>query len=379
MYPFIPSVREVEEVRETISKLSELVESELRRSGAKFDKIVAGGSTAKGTFLSGDTDIDLFIVTENTDEVFEIVKKIFPNGRRKMGELKIWNFKYGRFDVDLVVVNPELSERWFTLQHTEIYSKMSENQKNTVRILKALFKSYACYGAENGGITGVAVEELVRRYTDPSVSPEDGAVKVCSMILQHQSPFWLQDPAGERVNVKRNLLASVYPEKWELIRRACSDYLTNRSFTYVKSTSDLFAKIRESEGWTVVKLPSTGMKDRDFMKGRSLCYNACKLLKSVERDLRVCVCDAYSDGREVAVAFKVDKLSPTRVHCISPSAPREAIERFKEAHPDWYITNDGKICVNIERKIKDTVKFMREKILELWNTELLSEQVRTKI
>ena len=128
-------------VRRKIEELVNLVEQELRRHGVNYVKVVAGGSTAKDTFLAGDHDIDIFVLTPEPEKALEVFKKILPNGVRKEGELTIWHGKTeDGFEVDLVAVHPEYTTRWFTLEHTEIYSNLSESQKEGVRILKALFK-----------------------------------------------------------------------------------------------------------------------------------------------------------------------------------------------------------------------------------------------
>jgi len=371
-FEFIPSPEERLHIKRKINELIELVKSKLIEKGIPFEKIVAGGSTAKDTFLRGDHDIDIFVVTRFPERVLEeVFKEILPYGRRKEGELTIWHgVTPDGFEIDLVAVNPEYTKRWFTLDHTEIYSKLSESQKNAVRILKALFKTYTCYGAENGGITGVAVEELVRRFTNPNDSGINAVVKVCSEILKHPSPFWLQDPAGEKYGIARNLLASVYPEKWELIHLACRDFIRDRTFQYVKPSAERFAFIRESMGWSTFTLPTLGKgKDFDFQQARSLCVKYCNVIKQQERDVETCCCDAYSDGKYVAIAVKVPtELTPFKKHCIPPTAPEHAKEVFKKKYPRWYIDEDGSICTEIPRKITKPFEYIKEMITKEWKT-----------
>jgi len=212
------------------------------------------------------------------------------------------------------------------------------------------------------------VEELVRRFTSPGGTPEEAVDKVCREVIAHERPFWLQDPAAERVGVRRNLLASVYPEKWELVRLACRDWLRDRSFLYEKPTADRSREVRESLGWYTFELPSTGAKDRDFQLARSLCYAACREVRSRERDVTECLCDAYSDGRRVVVAVKAPReLSPTRLHCIDPArAPPEAVEKFKERHPNWFVTEDGRVCAEVPRTIREPLRYIEEYVRKRW-------------
>ena len=345
----IPTEEERKRVREVIEELKEKL--------SNVGEAIPAGSTAKDTFLSGDTDIDLFIVSENREETLRKVAELFPEGKEKKGTIKLWNFKYKGFDVDVGIINKEYTNRWFTLEHTDFYlEKLNEEQRNEVRRLKALFKSYACYGAENGGITGVAIEELIRRYKDSR--------KACEEIIG-RAPFWLQDPTAERHNVKRNLMASIKPEKLELIKKACKEYLEGKEIKYERADAHKFAELRMKEGWEVMIMPKiTGQKDKDFQKAYSTCRKACRELRGKEGDIDECRCDAFANGKNVAVAFRVmpQKLGEVKTICLPSGLAEEDYERFKEVHKDWYINEEGRICADVRREIRDTVEFMKERI-----------------
>jgi len=374
---FYPTEQEKESIRVMIDGLIDLLRRELERRGVRFYKIVPGGSTARGTFLHGDHDIDIFIVTSEPDRAIRIVRELFPRGVEKKGELEIWNTRVDDYNIDIVAVNPETVERWFTLEHTEIYSKMSNEQKRIAIALKALFKTWCAYGAENGGISGVAVEELVRRFTEPGDTVDRGIVKVCEQIVTHEEPFWLQDPAAERHGIPRNLLASVVEEKWRLLQKACIEYFNTHQIPYTPPGAEKYRFIRESEGWKTIQLESTGNRHLDFHKTRSICITYCNRLRNSEKDVQECICDSYSDGKKVIVAVKVpEQLPPYRTVCIEPwKIGREAVEKFIEKHPDYYIDNYGRICTTVPRKITRPFEYIKQNIEKEWE-RYLKEKTR---
>jgi len=351
--PWRPSEEERRRVAEAVSRAVEAVEGCLARSGVEFDEVRAVGSTAKDTFLPGDSDVDVVVVSEDVDGAFRAVSSCLP-GSEKKGDLKIWRARVGGGEVDVVVVHPSRTRRWFTLRHAEIYSGLSERQRDDVRRLKAYLKSRCAYGAEVGGVTGVAAEEMVRRF--------GSAEEACRRVVESDSPFWLQDPAAEEAGVKRNLLASVTQPKWELAREACRALLAGEE---LEDYSCRFERVRP--GWTIIDVERPHpQRDRSFQAGWSACLSACRELRAAEPDVEECSCDAYVDGGRLKVAFKVrpEQLPPTREACVPPWAGDEAVEAFKARHPGHYVREDGYVCAQVERRVTRPAEFVARRILD---------------
>ena len=352
---FFPSEDEKVKVQLFIKDEIKSVKSFLNRYNLPYVDVVVVGSTAKDTFLSGDFDVDIFIITPNVDDVFEKIK-LFRSGNVKLGELKIWHYIKDGFDVDLVVVHPEWS-KINTLKHTDFYKKqLTDEMKNEVRKAKALFKSYGVYGAEIGGITGIALEELIRLHGNLE--------NACKILIKSKGKIWLQDPTSNR---PRNLLASVMPYRWNKIFRACKNYLSSKTIHYKKYTSKQFIAEKKNETFSSILLFERKRdKAVDFMTGLSICNKTCNELKNFEEDIQECKCDVYVNSKNIYVSFKVkpEKLSSFKLRCIYPQkAPPDAIEQFKKQHPNWF-KKDNKICVIVPRKIADAKKFMINKITE---------------
>ncbi len=348
MLTYLPTEKEKEEIKRVISELV----GKLRSLCGSEASIVPVGSTAKDTFLAGDTDIDIYVVSTNYKELYEKAKKTFPNGHRKHGELLIWSFKYNGYDVDLVFTSP-IHSKIDTIRHTDFYLKhLSPRDRDEVRKAKAFFKTHGVYGAEIGGITGVAIEELVRRYKTLE--------NICRLFLEKDlSELWLQDPVLKR---PRNLLASITKSKYKRIRDACREYLQKRVFHYRKYTAEEFLKKHKDYYFITCRRKSD--RAMDYQISKSICESVGREVKNIEKDVNI-ECEAYVNN-EIIIAYKVTpkNLPSLREVCI-PKHLTQAIESFKKKHPEAKIYEKGNyICGLIKRKISNPSNEITKRIIQ---------------
>ena len=219
-------------------------------------------------------------------------------------------------------------------------------------LAKAFFKSYGVYGAEVGGIVGVAVEELVRRY---------GTLEnICRLFVEsNPEELWLQDPVLKR---PRNLLASVSKSKWKKIRKACREFLETGKFTYRKYTVERF--LEDYRGYRIVECERKLDRAVDYHTALSVCNSAGRRVQNLERDVEY-DCEVFVGGDRLLVAFKAtpDPLPPKREVCI-PKKLTLAVEGFKKAHPDVELYEKGEyVCGLVNRKITNPTEEMGEIIL----------------
>lgn len=346
----IPSREERENVKREIYELVGEVRRFLSDRGVEAD-VKPAGSCAVGTFVSGEHDYDVFVLTDDPEKTFALLGGFAGDMKRKAGELRIWNFKWRGADVDLVVV-PRRYEKLGTLKHAEFYSReLSDEMKDEVVKGKLLFKSFGAYGAEIGGITGVAIQELIRRKGDLK--------KLCEEVVGWEAPPFVQDPVLQR---RRSLTASIHPVRLPALKKACQHYLERGLTEYKPYTIERFVEDREREGMKCVVRRHGGDRAKAFTMWLSRCERRCNELRNLEGEV-YCRCDAYSDKERVAVCFKTDKPeSPYILRCVDEEkAGERAVEQFKKRHPNWFKL-DGKVCALAERKIKDYDEFMMEKL-----------------
>jgi len=217
-----------------------LVEKEIK----KYTEVIGlefGGSFAKGTWLSEDADIDIFVRFKNstTEEKFEKIskkigfnslKKYFPYVRyseHPYVEAKIKGTKINVVPFYDVKIGEWKSAADRSTFHTKFMQKsLTSKMKNDVRILKTFLKSNGIYGAEiaKQGFSGYISEVLVLHFGN-----FENIVKSISEIKKNQvigktskrfeTPIVIIDP----VDNNRNLAAAISNEnigKFVLICRA---------------------------------------------------------------------------------------------------------------------------------------------------------------
>jgi len=345
---YIPSKEEVKKVHGIRDSLIEKVKNLMDKQGIKA-KIMAVGSTAKDTFVSGDMDIDIFIVTPEYKRAYSIVKQKFLDGKRKEGPMDIWHFIHSGYDVDLVCIPPD-HPRIQSLEHTAFMNRnLTPEEKREVIKAKALFKSRGVYGAEIGGIVGVALEELVRRHHNLE--------NVCRVLTSKKEKPFLPDP----VNPKRDMLASIVKRRWEQIRKVCEEYLHKKKVTFRPYSFREY--VRDRVSWKHLLFSRRRDRATDFTTALSTCHHALNEIRNREPEVKG-KCDAYVWNKTV-VSYKVtpEKLPKTKLHCGPPIKNKEAVEAFRLVHPDSFVKN-GRICTLIERERTDINGWMAELIYE---------------
>ncbi|MGI0017275.1 MAG: CCA tRNA nucleotidyltransferase [Nitrosotalea sp.] len=176
----IPARQEQEEIGALAEKLLALVKKE----AANYPEVISvelGGSFAKGTWLKGKLDLDIFVkIKKDTDE------KQFEKIGREIGFSSMKKFHpYVRYSehpyVEAVVEGTKVNVvpcydvekgQWKSAAdrssfHTRfILEKLDEEKKNEVRLLKKFLRGIDIYGAEiaKEGFGGYVSEVLIYHY-----------------------------------------------------------------------------------------------------------------------------------------------------------------------------------------------------------------------
>jgi len=339
---YLPSPEEVKKIHEMRDYLLSFVQTTLAQNRADA-KVMPVGSTAKDTFVKGDTDIDIFIVAPNYKDIYELFKKQLPQGRRKEGPTDIWHFIHEGYDVDLVFIPPD-HPRIATLIHTEFMNQnlTFQMKKEAIRA-KAFFKTQGVYGAEIGGIVGIAVEDLVRRHGNIE--------KICAVLLSTPEIPFIPDPAIP----DRNLLASLKKVRWKQLREACRRFLATHEFHYKAYAKQDF--LSQKETWTHLHFERRRERPIDFHTALSACNHALNEIKNREPEVKG-TCDAYVFD-EVIISYNVHPktLPRQKVYCGPPLEMDISVKAFKAVHPQTF-ERDGKICALMERERTNVVDWM---------------------
>jgi tRNA nucleotidyltransferase (CCA-adding enzyme) len=170
------------EVKKVSSVAKEVKESIIKHaSSTKIKDVVLGGSYAKGTWLKGDVDIDIFVKMNSSvnEEEFELLGRQIGLESLKQYQpyLRYSDHPYVEAIVQGIRVNivPCYDvEKWNWISaadrspfHTEyVTKKMDEEKRDQVRLLKKFLKSLGIYGAEiaKNGFSGYVTEVLILKY-----------------------------------------------------------------------------------------------------------------------------------------------------------------------------------------------------------------------
>jgi tRNA nucleotidyltransferase (CCA-adding enzyme) len=353
MEDFIPTKEEIEKINSLKSLIGFFLPNTLKEVGNIEIKDV--GSTVKGTFVRGSTDIDLYVISENPQRAYEIMQKEFPEGKAKKGQLTIWNMEIDGIDVDFIFTSPKFSKREDTFKHAEFYSThLNKHMKFEIMKAKAYLKTKGLYGAEMGSIVGVCVEELIRQ--------KKTWLEVCKFLAFSPKRPTLQDPT---MTNPRDFLASITKEKYPILLKTCFDYIQNPHFKYKPMTMEQF--ISRHDGFCVMLWERKEDKALDFQAIHSSATHIRNIITNRERREAFIEFDTFIDNSSVCLVYKAHPkiLSPTKEVCLDPKIikQQENIKGFTDAHKDFY-EKDGLVCAMIPRIIQFPEVFFYDNILK---------------
>ena len=208
--------------------------------------MVLGGSFAKGTWLSGQADLDVFLRIDPStpeDRFEEIGLEVgatatqgYPRGK------KYAQHPYTEAEIDGVKVNivpcyDVAPKAWKSAAdrspfHVELVAKMPREQKDQVRLLKLFMLGVGTYGAEIEvqGFSGYAAEVLVIHHGDFL-----GVLRFFAELKRQQdgSLFHLPDP----VDTSRDLARAISNEKVGELVLASRKFLSSPSMDFFRGMS----------------------------------------------------------------------------------------------------------------------------------------------
>lgn len=255
-----PQEEERYEALKIYEEVKRLVEESLR---IPYDFTVElHGSVAKGTELKGMMDLDVFLLIRYDDinrewlerdivkPLFEVFKEFYRVVKLKYATHPYIHISLGKYEVDVVPAYwaKDISEIKTAVDRTPFHtkyvlSKLTEDMKDGVRLLKAFFKSAGVYGAEIKveGFSGYLTELLAIKYGSflnavtniarwrfgEVVIVDESIAKIDRSYLKKvfKAPLVVLDP----VDPKRNAASAVSAESLARVVLASSIFLQKPS------------------------------------------------------------------------------------------------------------------------------------------------------
>ncbi len=369
---------------------------------------ILGGSGAKGTWLSGNHDVDVFVVFDYkkyVDKSAELsgflekaLKKAFPKGaiERLHGSRDYFQLSYQGLMFEAVPIlkisKAEQAQNITDISplHSQWVNKHAAKIKDDIRLLKQFCKANTLYGAESyiGGFSGYVLEILTAHYgsfekvlkaaqkwKEKDVVDPSKFYKTKELALFHintsklQSPLVVVDP----VDKSRNAAAALSMEKFLLLKEISKRYLQKPSedfFVKEQLTVDTLQKKYQGKGTLVLVtvVPTEGKEDAVGAK----LLKVFELLREKLQGFGVLHAGwVWEKGSEAFfyVVTKKKELPSEEVRLGPPLKLKEFVEDFKKKNKNTFEENG---------RIKATVKVEHPQLKDFVATLLKHEYIQNK-
>lgn len=366
-----PTRKEEQEVLAKVNELLGKINSKLINARA-----IVGGSFAKGTWLRGQHDIDIFVLFENKENMSlrleVVIKSIFIKYEKVHGSRDYFIVDYNGLSFELVPVlrieKPEDAENITDVSPMHVdWVRRNINNKlaDEIRLAKYFIKVNGCYGAETyiGGFSGYLVELLVIYYKGFMNFAKNVSIWRYGFLIYFENknnfftkqkfPLLLIDP----VQPNRNVAAALREEKFNLFIELCKKFCAKPSDKFFKEK-----KVNLKKYDLVLRVtPLDGSKD---VVGTKILKTFEKIKKELnENEFNVVDSGWYwKDYAYFYFKVKNKSLNKYKKHFGPPVKFEDYADKFKLKHKNFKIgEEEGRLFVMLPReitKLNDFIKYL---------------------
>lgn len=260
-----PSIMEIKKITTIANETKKLVNNYI---SPKIVDVVFGGSFAKGTWLKGDADIDIFIKINpslNDEEFEQLGKKAgLESLKRYKTHLRYSDHPYVETFVKGIRVNVVPcynveKGKWKSAAdrspfHTEyINNNLDEEKRKQVRLLKKFLKSLGVYGAEiaTSGFSGYVAEILILKYGSfesalqalSNIRVDKNVISIGKVDQDIIDSFHGHIVIIDPIDPKRNLGAAISAESIGKLILGARAFLANPSLDFFRENGKKHTKI----------------------------------------------------------------------------------------------------------------------------------------
>ncbi len=355
-----------------------------------------GGSFAKGTWITGAHDIDVFVCfnyrkysgksNELSDALQRYLKSRKIKHERIHGSRDYFDVKRGNYNFELVpILNVTSAQQAMNITdastlHTEWVKKNIKGKlADEVRLLKAFLAAQRCYGAESyiRGFSGYVCEIIIANYgsfekaiksliksREKPVIDVKGFYKRKNIFLsmnasKTMSPVIVVDP----VNAERNAAASLGPGTFEKFRKAAIKFLKKPSGEFFIEKPMAPGEIKKEEKANIIieATPVSGKRDVIYAKIAKISEHVSKQL---ERN-GFTVKDSGIEWNQNPLAWfrAKENIEPFVTVKGPPKSTREHAQRFRKMHKKTY-EKKGWLYAEDKREFTEAKKFVQKLLKE---------------
>ncbi len=393
-----PKKEEIERVKSLSSKLIQIINDFTAKKGINAEAVLVG-SVAKGTWLSGKADIDIFIKFPLDTSEHDLKKYGLKLGHKCIeimqgkSELRYASHPYVTgfiegYKIDFVPcyiiksADELKSAVDRTILHTEyVKNKLSEEQKGEVLLLKKFMESIRTYGAEFkvGGFSGYLCELLIIHYGSfidvLDAASEKWGPKIVIDIENYGTEEQFEEPmvAIDPTDKNRNVSAALTLQKISEFITASRNFLNNPKEDYfyekvlnvdIDKIKDEF-KRRETKTVLIRFKPPSIPADALYPQIKKTENSLRGVLEREE--FRVFNTSSWTDEKEnviILIEIEVWKL-PSIKKNLGPfiwSSNHQA--RFLEKYGNKSYVEGDRWIAEIERKYKDALMFLEDILVQ---------------
>ena len=403
----MPAGRSVEDaiaaVRERIdpdqaerAALAAAVEALIERTEAALEgfdveaDVMQVGSTARGTWVSGDRDIDVFVRFDPdldretlTDVGLQVGNIVLPEGREEFAEHPYVHGEWDGFEVDLVPCYrvEEATAIQSAVDRTPFHNayldeNIDANLAEEVRLCKQFLKGIGVYGSDlrTQGYSGYLVELLVLEYGSfEGVLPQVHLDPVDHAAAEFDHPLVVIDPTDPERNVAAVVSEGNVARLVHHARRFLDD--PDPEVFFPADVEPIDAAAVAAEVRTRQTTPIAVRFDPPDVVDDQLYPQLRRSLAGLERGLETAgfqVLRSATWAEETAVLLvelSVATLPAIERHDGPPVHVREHAERFFETYEDSDVygpfIDEGRYVVEREREITSAAKFVEDELLSV--------------
>lgn len=385
-----PTNKEKQEVKKIIQELTKSIH-------IPHTKISLGGSSAKGTWLKNNHDIDIYIKFNKKKyegvDIAEVLKDAIQ-GTVLHGSRDYLQIQRGQYTIELIPIL-DISKVEQAKNITDIspfhakWVNKHKKYKKDIMLAKAFAKASGFYGAESfiKGFSGYAMEVLTIHYKGFKNLLKNASLWGSRTIIDTEkhhkkkvqlneakmlSPIIVVDP----VQSTRNVTAVVSQEKYQLFKKKAKEYLKNpRKEMFVKKEFSL-EEIQKKKGILILEaIPHEGKRDvigakllQAFEYVREELKNNDFLFKEANWH--------WKEGEKAYFYYviKEQKLSDYVKHDGPPVEQKERLKHFQEKWKHYPLKKEkGKAYVLLPRKYKTP----KEQIIYLIQSEYIQAKLKS--
>lgn len=377
-----------------VKKLADDVMGKIK---VKDAKVVLGGSGAKGTWMRGTHDIDIYVKFDIKKYYNKDISKILERELKKKfskvdslhGSRDYFRIYKDRFTFEIVPIL-DIKRASEALNITDIsplhtlwvtkYPRLADQ----IRLAKAFCRAQSCYGAESyiRGFSGYVLEILVVNYgsfekfvkavanwkSNERIDFVGHGVELNK--AKTQSPLILIDP----VQPDRNAAAALSREQYDKLVASAKKFVKNPSEDFFckreLSIDDLKAKAKGKKLVLFEVIPLTGKED---VVGSKL-LKAFNYVKKTFLSEGFIVYDSSWSWDKNALFYFItnsDLLPEFKIHQGPKSSQELHASKFRSKNKKYEIfESKGRLCARIPRKFRDSYSFSssiaNDDILKSW-------------